>query len=86
MKRNVATAPKPSEGKRQVDGTTCHHYWQIEIAKGPKSRGRCKYCGVKREFINYLSEDYCWEGRTKEKAEPILSPMRDVEISGVLMN
>jgi hypothetical protein len=86
MKRNVATAPRPLEAKRQVDGSACHHYWLIEIAKGPKSRGRCKYCGVKREFINYLTDDYCWEGRTKDRAEPLLLPMRDVELSGVLLN
>ena len=86
MKRDVAIAPKPLEAKRQVGGSACHHYWLIEIAKGPKSKGRCKHCGVKREFMNYLSEDYCWEGRTKEKAEPLLSPMQDVEMSGVLMN
>ena len=86
MKRNVATAPRPLESKRHVDGAACHHYWLIEIAKGPKSRGRCKYCGVKREFTNYLSEDYCWEGRTKDKAEPMLLDMRDRDLSGVLMN
>ena len=86
MKRNVAIAPRPSEGKRQVDGTTCNHYWLIEIAKGPKSRGRCKYCGSKREFMNYLTDDYCWEGKIKDKAEPMLLDMRDMEISGVLMN
>jgi hypothetical protein len=86
MKRNIAIAPKPSEGKRQVDRATCHHYWLIEIAKGPKSRGSCKYCGSKREFMNYLTDDYGWDGVTKYKSEPRLLPMRDVEISGVLMN
>jgi hypothetical protein len=86
MKRNVAIAPKPWERKRQVDGSTCHHYWLIEIAKGPKSRGQCKYCGVKKEFMNYLTDDFCWEGRTKDKSEPMLLDMRDRELSGVLMN
>ncbi len=30
----------------------CHHYWVIEVANGPKSRGQCKYCGTTREFLN----------------------------------
>lgn len=30
----------------------CHHYWIIEVANGPTSRGECKYCGEKREFLN----------------------------------
>lgn len=30
----------------------CHHYWVIEVANGPKSRGQCKYCGTTRDFLN----------------------------------
>jgi hypothetical protein len=30
----------------------CHHYWVIEVANGPKSCGKCKYCGEVREFLN----------------------------------
>ncbi len=30
----------------------CHHYWVIEVANGPKSRGRCKHCGATRDFFN----------------------------------
>lgn len=31
---------------------TCHHFWAIEVANGPKSIGTCKYCGAKKEFLN----------------------------------
>ena len=31
---------------------TCHHFWVIEVANGPKSVGTCKYCGETREFFN----------------------------------
>ncbi len=31
---------------------TCHHYWVIEMAKGPSSIGKCKYCGKTRKFLN----------------------------------
>ena len=34
----------------------CHHYWVIEVANGPESRGTCKYCGVKKEFLNAFPE------------------------------
>jgi len=30
----------------------CHHFWDIEVANGSKSRGVCKYCGEKRDFLN----------------------------------
>jgi len=33
---------------------SCHHYWMIETAEGPTSKGRCKFCGEEREFYNYL--------------------------------
>lgn len=34
----------------------CHHYWIIEIANGPKSRGVCKYCGETRDFLNAMPD------------------------------
>ncbi len=36
----------------RTNNNQCHHYWVIEIANGPKSRGTCKYCGEKKEFLN----------------------------------
>jgi len=39
------------EAERRSE-TTCHHYWIIELPNGPTSRGRCKYCGLEREFDN----------------------------------
>lgn len=40
---------KPAEEK-------CHHYWVIEVANGPTSRGECKYCGETKEFLNAFPE------------------------------
>ena len=34
----------------------CRHYWIIEIANGPKSRGVCKYCGESRNFLNSIPD------------------------------
>jgi len=47
MKQRCKERPeeKPPEEK-------CHHYWIIEVADGPKSRGQCKYCGATKEFMN----------------------------------
>jgi hypothetical protein len=30
----------------------CHHFWAIEVANGPMSRGTCKHCGEVKEFYN----------------------------------
>ena len=46
----------------QVTGTTamCRHHWVIDTPNGAVSGGRCKRCGVSREFRN-SSEDLMWD-------------------------
>ncbi len=34
----------------------CPHYWLIEPADGPTSRGECKYCGAVKDFYNSFPE------------------------------
>jgi hypothetical protein len=34
--------------------SNCTHHWQIDPANGPTSAGRCKLCGAKANFANYL--------------------------------
>jgi len=34
----------------------CDHYWIIEGAVGPVSKGVCNLCGVQKEFKNYLTD------------------------------
>jgi hypothetical protein len=47
MKSKLKEAPrKPAEESK------CRHYWVIEDASGPTSRGVCKFCGAEREFYN----------------------------------
>lgn len=36
--------------------TDCRHYWVIEAADGPVSRGVCRFCGEEREFLNSWSD------------------------------
>lgn len=38
----------------------CQHHWVIETPNGAVSGGRCKRCGVSREFRN-SSEDLMWD-------------------------
>lgn len=50
----IETAPEEQK-------TKCSHYWIIETAHGPTSKGVCKYCGEEKEFLNAW-QDSLWEG------------------------
>jgi hypothetical protein len=41
--------------KKSAAATACRHYWYIEAADGPISRGICKICGEEKEFYNSWS-------------------------------
>lgn len=47
MKSKLKEAPRKSAKESK-----CRHYWVIEDASGPTSRGVCKLCGAEREFHN----------------------------------
>ncbi len=78
-------------GRRKINSTlvesltktkeTCRHYWVIESARGPVSKGVCKFCGAQREFHN--SWPYFPVGKTTEKAPEIAeetgSPAEELE-------
>lgn len=38
----------------RASGDKCPHYWVIDSATGPTSRGVCKRCGAVKEFFNSL--------------------------------
>lgn len=38
----------------------CRHHWVIDTPNGSVSGGRCKRCGVTREFRN-STEDLMWD-------------------------
>lgn len=48
----------------------CRHYWVIESAKGPISRGVCKFCGMEKEFKNYLTDLPWWDSDTFSPSRP----------------
>ncbi len=42
--------------QKTMGGKICCHYWVIELANGPTSKGICKLCGCEREFINFVED------------------------------
>jgi hypothetical protein len=61
----------------EKEAQKCHHFWVIDIANGPSSLGKCKYCGEKREFFNAFPSF----NPLRKNANPLALPkMRGVEI------
>ena len=48
----------------------CNHFWVIEIANGPRSRGECKFCGETRDFYNSIANI----NDPKRKTNPLKLP------------
>jgi hypothetical protein len=72
MKNKVKVAV---ETQNDIPEATCHHFWIIESANGPKSLGTCKYCGERRDFFNSAPE----ETAVKQRNHPLGLP----KIAGV---
>jgi hypothetical protein len=34
------------------------HYWEIATPEGPMSKGLCRHCGEKRDFINWIGWEF----------------------------
>jgi hypothetical protein len=67
------------EPEKPAKENNCRHYWVIEDAGGPTSRGVCKFCGAEKEFLN------SWpDARAKEQNTHVfeLPNMLDVEPDG----
>lgn len=75
MPRTIAREPKttqkrrgsvarrheaPVEERPRAETPTCVHHWVIAAPNGEMSLGRCKLCGLEKEFPN-SAEDYLWE-------------------------
>ena len=56
--------------EEKTEEVQCHHFWIIEIANGPQSRGECKYCGEVREFHNSITD----LNNPKQKPNPLKLP------------
>jgi hypothetical protein len=45
---------EPTTLKQETVEKECVHYWIIDFPDGPVSTGKCKRCGMVREFFNCL--------------------------------
>jgi hypothetical protein len=36
----------------------CRHFWLIDEADGETSKGKCKFCGEEKQFINNAFESH----------------------------
>jgi|GEM_PF-2361713 hypothetical protein len=51
-----------------ISTMTCSHHWVIDTPAGPLSKGRCKLCGLDREFRNSPDNAFYWEDDASRKA------------------
>ncbi|MCH8939499.1 MAG: hypothetical protein IIC27_00035 [Chloroflexi bacterium] len=51
-----------------ISTITCSHHWVIDTPAGPLSKGRCKLCGLDREFRNSPDNAFYWEDDASRKA------------------
>ncbi|MFH1140799.1 MAG: hypothetical protein V1724_03815 [Chloroflexota bacterium] len=61
----------------------CRHYWVIDSAGGPTSKGVCRLCGVQRQFKNYL-EDAPWDNEKPAARDQIASVVSSANASDTL--
>jgi hypothetical protein len=47
---------KTKEAQLKAKEKQCVHHWIIDCADGPVSVGKCKHCGMVKEFHNNLEE------------------------------
>lgn len=85
MKKNITLAPRMNREPAEKSKLTCSHYWVIEKAKGPKSRGECKYCRKSKDFSNFIP-DLRWDSGVFGKPESGLPVLDDAKKESVLMN
>ena len=61
----------------------CRHYWIIDAAGGPTSKGVCSLCGVQRYFKNYL-EDAPWDYGEPAARDLVISVVSSKSTAGVM--
>ena len=52
----TALVDYPPAAQDGQDTPLCAHYWIIEPANGPMSRGKCRVCLEVRDFKNFVEE------------------------------
>jgi len=85
MSKSVVVAPRVNKEPAGKKSLTCHHYWLIEKARGPKSKGECKYCRKRKDFSNFIP-DLRWDSGVFGKPGSGLPVLDDIREEGVSMN
>jgi len=52
MTQRIKERKENKTSEVQSSGDDCSHFWDIEAANGPRSRGVCRLCGKSRIFYN----------------------------------
>ena len=52
MKQKIEERNEENVLEEELSEDTCPHFWDIESANGPSSRGTCRRCGETKEFFN----------------------------------
>ena len=69
--------------RAEESGSLCRHYWVIDSAGGPTSKGVCRVCGAQRQFKNYL-EDAPWDDEKPAARDQIASVVTPGKASDTL--
>ena len=56
MKEYMMRKRRVNPVQEPLTKNSCRHYWIIEVANGPTSKGVCKYCGETRDFLNVIPD------------------------------
>ncbi len=76
----VITEGSVVEGAEEEKRSLCRHYWVIDSAGGPTSKGVCRVCGAQRQFKNYL-EDAPWDDEKPVARDQIASVVTPAKAS-----
>ena len=60
VKEPPVAAAKDTQAMVEVEAPVCAHHWIIASPEGAMSLGRCKRCGLEKEFPN-SAEDGLWQ-------------------------
>jgi|TARA_B100001146_G_scaffold173349_1_gene154358 hypothetical protein len=50
----MTQTPSVTDVSNDQVSNICQHYWVIQPATGPLSKGVCETCGESKEFQNYI--------------------------------
>jgi hypothetical protein len=76
---------RPEVELTEEQAVKCRHYWKIEPALAPVSHGKCRTCGVEKDFQNYLEEAPWgeWTSPSKGGVKDIISSLDISEDEGM---